>query len=110
MPTILSGAPPGAPPQPKRKPTWFDRFRALLRLPHPVVTRDPVERDKSLAEWQREVPKLLDDLFFIIQDRLGEEETRILFSGTSQRAAPRDANRPANVAFKMICLDTYDLI
>jgi hypothetical protein len=58
----------------------------------------------SGAAARSQIIEILDDLFWLINDHLGGEETRYLFKSIGGRAA----HRPPNIAFKQICLDTYD--
>lgn len=88
--------------EPRPRPLWH-RVKELQQTSWP-------SDDKEAEVLRAQAIEILNDSFSLLAGLLGEAETRILFDGTAQRVAPRRAHRPTNKAYKMRCLETFDVI
>jgi hypothetical protein len=88
------------PPSPR---ALWARLRRLEKLPHPLMHPDENERTKTKAEWLREIPSIIGDLFYEVRFVLGDEQAREFFKA----AAKRERKRPKNRTFDNIARDIY---
>jgi hypothetical protein len=88
-------------PPSSQEPSLLERLRILQHMPTPA---DEAGRDLVRDEWRRQMPEILDELFWRSRFWLGEEEARLLFEGSIKRPAHRREDRTS----KRILLDIIE--